>query len=160
MTPSGSLWAESPRRKHKEAQYIYLVSKAKSNLIYDWQSVRQSVCLGVEHPFGTCYQILLPVGMLLSESCGLVSVGRLLWREDGSAICNVITQWSQSRRTRNHTLLYHLILPKPGGPGFHIYIPQEQGDPALGCLVSELQWRRGNGEWCYPMGKRHNTIYE
>jgi hypothetical protein len=29
----------------------------------------QSVCLGIEHPCGTCDQILLPVGMLLSEIC-------------------------------------------------------------------------------------------
>jgi hypothetical protein len=33
----------------------------------------QSVCLGIEHPCGTCDQILLPVGMLLSEICGHVS---------------------------------------------------------------------------------------
>jgi hypothetical protein len=31
------------------------------------------VCLGIEHPRGTCDQILLPVGMSLSEICGLVS---------------------------------------------------------------------------------------
>jgi hypothetical protein len=30
-------------------------------------TVNQSVCLGIEHPCGTCDQILLPVGMLLSE---------------------------------------------------------------------------------------------
>jgi hypothetical protein len=71
-------------------------------------------------------QILLPVGMLLSETCGLVSVERPLWREDGSAICSVITHWSEWRRTRNRTLLSHLRLPKPGGPGSRIYIPQEQ----------------------------------
>jgi hypothetical protein len=55
----------------------------------------QSVCLGIEHPCGTPDQILLPVGMLLFEICGHVSVGRPLWREDGSAICSVITQWSE-----------------------------------------------------------------
>jgi hypothetical protein len=38
----------------------------------------QSVCLGVERPSGTCEQILLPVGMLLSEICSFVSVGRPL----------------------------------------------------------------------------------
>jgi hypothetical protein len=54
----------------------------------------ESVSLGVEDPCGTCDQILLPVGMLLSEICGLVSVGRPLWWEDRSAICSVITQWS------------------------------------------------------------------
>jgi hypothetical protein len=41
-------------------------------------TVSKSVCLGSEHPCGTCDQILLPVGMLLSEICGLVSVGRPL----------------------------------------------------------------------------------
>jgi hypothetical protein len=91
----------------------------------------QSLCLGVEHPFGICDQILLPVGMLLSELCGLVSVERSLWREDGSAICSVITQWFESRRTRNHTLLSHLRLPQPGGLGSRIYIPQEQGGPVI-----------------------------
>jgi predicted transporter len=44
----------------------------------DGRSVSQSVCLGIEHPCGTCDQILLLVGMLLSEICGLVSVGRPL----------------------------------------------------------------------------------
>jgi hypothetical protein len=88
--------------------------------------VGQSVCLGIEHPCGTCGQILLPVGMLLSGICGLVSIGRLLWREDGSAICSVITQWSESLTTRNHTLLSYLRLPQPGRPGSRIYIPQEQ----------------------------------
>jgi hypothetical protein len=42
-------------------------------------------------------------------------VGRPLWREDGSAICSVITQWSETRRTRNQTSLSHLRLPKPRG---------------------------------------------
>jgi hypothetical protein len=81
--------------------------------------------------------------VLLSEICGLVSVGRPVWREDGSAICNVITQWSESRRTRNHTLLSHLRLPQPGGPGSRIYIPQEQGGPVipLGTVLSESRVR-------------------
>jgi hypothetical protein len=55
-------------------------------------------------------------------SC-LVSIGRPLWQEDGSAICSVITRLSESRRTRNHTLLSHLRLPQPGGPGSRISIP-------------------------------------
>jgi hypothetical protein len=76
---------------------------------------------------GTCDQILLSVRRLFSESCCLVSVERPLCREGGSAICSVITQWSESLRTRNHTLLSYLRLPQPGGPGSRIYIPQEQG---------------------------------
>jgi hypothetical protein len=79
----------------------------------------------------TCDQILLPVGRLLSEICGLVSVGLPLWRGDGSAIFSVITQWSESSRTHNHTLLSHLRLPQPGRPGSSIYIPQEQGGPVI-----------------------------
>jgi hypothetical protein len=94
------------------------------------QSVSQSVCLGIEHPCGTCDQILFPVGML-SETCGLVSLEHSLSRENGSAICSVITQWSESLRIRNHTLLSHLRLPQPGGPGSCIYIPQEQGGPVI-----------------------------
>jgi hypothetical protein len=35
------------------------------------------VCLGIEYPCGACDQILFPVGMLLSEIRGLVSVGAL-----------------------------------------------------------------------------------
>jgi hypothetical protein len=68
--------------------------KSKWKLLYDWRSVSQTVCLDIEYPCGTCDQLLLPVGMLLSEIFGLVSIGRPLWREDGSAICSVITQWS------------------------------------------------------------------
>jgi hypothetical protein len=49
--------------------------------------------------------------------------GRPLWWEDGCAICNVITQWSESLRTRNHTLLSHLRHLQPGGSGPRIYIP-------------------------------------
>jgi hypothetical protein len=69
--------------------------------------------------------------MLLSDSCGRVSVGRPLWRENGSAICSEIIQCSESRRTHNHTLLSHLRVLQPGGPGSRIYIPQEQGDPVI-----------------------------
>jgi hypothetical protein len=57
--------------------------------------------------------------------------GGPLWREDGSAICSVITQWPEWRRTRNHTLLSHLRLPQPGGPSSRIYIPQENGGPFI-----------------------------
>jgi hypothetical protein len=40
----------------------------------------------------------------------LFVLGRPLWREDGSAICSAVCQWSESRRTRNHTLLSRLRL--------------------------------------------------
>jgi hypothetical protein len=73
-------------------------------------TVSQSVCLGIEYPCGTHDKILFPFRMLLSEICGLVSMGHPLWREDGPAICGVSIQWSESHRTRNHTLLSHLRL--------------------------------------------------
>jgi hypothetical protein len=60
-------------------------------------------------------------------SCRNVAVS---W-EDGSVICSVITQWSESLRTRNHTLLSHLRLPQPGGPGSRIYVPQEPGGSVI-----------------------------
>jgi hypothetical protein len=125
----------------------------------------QSVCLGIEYPCGTCDQILFPFGMLLSEICNLVSVRRCLWREDGPAICGVITQWSESLRTRNHTLLSRLRLPQPGGPGSRIYIPQEQGGtvipPGTGFPLSRLlrlaglRWRYSNP----PPTWRDRSVY-
>jgi hypothetical protein len=102
----------------------------KSKLFYGCRSVSQSVCLGIEYPCGTCDQVLLPVRVLMSEICGLISVSRPLWRKDESAICSVITQWPESRRTCNHTLLSHLRLPQPGGPGSRIYIPPGTGWPS------------------------------
>jgi hypothetical protein len=104
--------------------------------------------------FGTFDQILLPVGTLLSESCGLVSVGRPHWREDGSAVFSAINQWSESRRTRNQSLLSHLRLSQLGGPDSRIYIPQEQGGLVIpsgnGFLLRRLlrlaglRWRYSN----------------
>jgi hypothetical protein len=84
----------------------------------------------------TVSQILLPVGILLSEIWGLLSVGHPLWREDGSAICSVITQWCELLKTRNHTLLSYLRLPQPGGPS----ILQEQGGPLRGSRLL-YDWR-------------------
>jgi hypothetical protein len=39
--------------------------------------------------------------------------------------------WLESRRAHNHILLSHLRLSQPGGLGFCIYIPQEQGGPVI-----------------------------
>jgi hypothetical protein len=102
--------------------------------------VSQSVCLRSEHPCGTCDQILLPVGVLLSEICGLIFVRRPLWREDGSAIYSVITQWSGSCRTCNHTLLSHLRLPQPGGPGSPRNMVAQLYPRALGSQLT-LVWQ-------------------
>jgi hypothetical protein len=61
-------------------------------------TVSQSVCLGLLFP-SFCRKIAL-----------LFFLGRPLWREDGSVICNAICQWSESPRTHNHTLLSNLRL--------------------------------------------------
>jgi hypothetical protein len=71
---------------------------------YDWRSVSQSVCLGVGNPIGAHDQILL-FPFLWRKIALLFVLGRPLWREDGSVICCAICQWSESRRTHNHTLL-------------------------------------------------------
>jgi hypothetical protein len=90
-------------------------SKSKWKLLYDWrsvsQSVSQSVCLGIEHACGACDQILLHVGILLSEICGLVSIERPLWREDGSAISKLIYDWQSVSMSWYRALLWEL---RPG----------------------------------------------
>jgi hypothetical protein len=96
-----------------------------------WLTVIQSICLGVHSE--TCDMILLPVGRLLSERCGLVSMGHPPWPEDGPVVCSAVTQWSESHRTYNHTLLSHLRLLQPGRPDSRIYeyVSQEQGGPVI-----------------------------
>jgi hypothetical protein len=53
-------------------------------------TVSQSVCLGIEHPCGTCDQILLPVGTLLSYFCGAPSLTR-------GRVCNLQCNHSMVR---------------------------------------------------------------
>jgi hypothetical protein len=72
-------------------------------------TVRQSACLDVGHPFWAHDQILL-FSFLRRKIALLFILGRPLWREDGSVICSAICQWSESRRTHNHTFLSHLRL--------------------------------------------------
>jgi hypothetical protein len=112
-----------------------------SRLLYDWQLASQYVLVsntlvGLANRY-----------YFLTEGCSLVSVRRPLWREDMSAIYSVVTEWSESRRTRNHTSLSHLRVPQPGGLGSHIYIPQEEAGPVIPpgtgfpLRLSGLRWR-------------------
>jgi hypothetical protein len=122
-------------RKMRESVWRFLTTWVKPTILPKVEvtlrlTVSQLLCLGIEHPSGTCDQILLPVGMFLSEICGLVSLGRPLWREDGSAICSLITQQSESLRTRNHTLLSHLRLPPTWRARFPYLYPLGTGWPS------------------------------
>jgi hypothetical protein len=120
------------------------------------QSVSRSVCLDINDPYGTCDQILLHVGVLVSEICGLISVRRPVWLEDGSAICSAITQWSESRRTRNHTLLssetpptWRAMFPylHPPGTGWPSYTPGHW--VAFTSSLTTRLWRLAGLRWRY-----------
>jgi hypothetical protein len=84
-------------------------SRSRSYFTTDSQSVSQSVCLGVGHPFGAHDQILLFPFFPLTFALLLI-LGRPFWREDRFAICSAICQWSESRRTHNRTFLSYLRL--------------------------------------------------
>jgi hypothetical protein len=109
--------SSSKHPNHVKSHYrtsLHLRTPQSKSQVSSRLTVSQSVFLDIEHPFETCVKILLPVEMLLSEICGLVSMWRTLWREDGSVICSVITQWSVSLTICIHTLLSNLRLLQPG----------------------------------------------
>jgi hypothetical protein len=125
----GGLWLEGPQnpptrssdKRTVRGRHIRMAANCEVEVplrLTVGRSVGQSVCPGVEPILGLVTRYyFLSEGW--SESCGLVSVGSPLWREDGSAVCSAITQWSESRRTCNHNLLSYLRLPQPGAEGFH-----------------------------------------
>jgi hypothetical protein len=81
MTP---VWRISMKDLPLNSDWSLLLSnsKSKSKSHCDWQSVSQSVSLGIEPHLGPMTRYLF-----LSDSYVLVSVGRPLWREDGSVFC-------------------------------------------------------------------------
>jgi hypothetical protein len=56
---------------------------------------------------GVHYQIL-HFPSFCRKTALLFVFARPLWREHGSIICRALCQWSESRRTHNHTLMSHL----------------------------------------------------
>jgi hypothetical protein len=95
--------------RNKVAQSYLQALWSRSYFTTDGQTVRMS---WFRAHSGTCEQILLPFGRFLSESCYPVSMGRPLWREDGSA--EPVTRLAQ-----------------PGGPVSRISIPQKQRGPVI-----------------------------
>jgi hypothetical protein len=114
------LWSKGLSNYFTENNYLlgicyihnFMFVKVKVTL---WLTVGQSVSMSWCQAHSWTHDQIIT--SFLSEICCPFSVGRPLWREDGSAVCSAITQWPESRRTHNHTLLSHLRLPQPGGPG-------------------------------------------
>jgi hypothetical protein len=82
-----------------------------------WPAVSWPIRPGVGHPFRTHDQIPSPP-FFCRTIVLLFDLGRPLWRENGSAICSAICQWSASRR-------------KYSNPAAHGAIPHEQSGPGL-----------------------------
>jgi hypothetical protein len=92
------------------AQFCYL-PKSKSKLCYDWRSAGQSVLEKSTH-LG-----LTTRSWLLSDSCGFVDLGRPLWREDGSVVCNCY--WSSPAQSFLGPSPVGLVVCLPGlGPHY------------------------------------------
>jgi hypothetical protein len=136
-------------------RHAYL--KLKLKLIYDRQSVGQSVLVLGDHlgpvtnsfflleiSFRQLRVCLLFCSTLSDDRTGLQFTVKLLL-----GLARAVTLRSKSRRTDRHILLSHLRLPQPGESGSRIYIPQEQGGPVIppcGRLLrlAELRWRYSN----------------
>jgi hypothetical protein len=74
----------------------------------DGQSASSSLCRApLSFPLQD-FNFLIFHNYFLSSSCRVPSLTR-----ERVVICSAITQWPESRRTHNHTLLFHFILPQP-----------------------------------------------
>jgi hypothetical protein len=71
-----------PCLQHAHLSAGFFLLRSRSRSLCDWQSVSQSVSLGVEPHLG-----LMTRYLLLFDSYGLGFVGRPLWWEDGSVFC-------------------------------------------------------------------------
>jgi hypothetical protein len=73
-------------------------------------------------------------------------------------LARAVTFRSKSCRTHGRILLSHFKLPQPGGPGPHIFIPQEQDGPVIplgtGFPFCRLLWLAGI-QWRYSNPPPH-----
>jgi hypothetical protein len=110
---------------------LYIFSRSRNYFTTKGQSVSQSVCLGVKPTLG----LVIRYDFLSERCCVKVSVlflwGALSDERNGLLfeVCT-ITQWSESCRTRNHTLLSHLRLPSTRGARFKYLYLQGTGWPS------------------------------
>jgi hypothetical protein len=104
-------------------------------------------------------QLLLswPDFCFLSDNYGFLDMGHPLWQEDGSVIYSYNYFWalpeqsllgqSPAELMTIFYLLSHFRLPRFGGPGPCIYIPQEEGGLVIPLdTVSPLTTRRATAE--------------
>jgi hypothetical protein len=130
-------------KRYRQTDLVGDSTRSRSYFTTDSQSVSQYVLVS------SALVGLATRYYFLSECCCLKFAVLYLWgrplrREDWSAICNVITHWSESLRTRNHALLSHLRLPQPGGPGSRIYIPRNRVAQLYARALAGLRWRYSN----------------
>jgi hypothetical protein len=104
-----------------------------------WPTVSRPVCPGVRCPSETCDQFffLLEISFRQLRLCYFVAPSLTRgW------VCNLLFNcfWAlpeQSllgRSPAELTAIFYCLIwdsPQPGGPGSHIYIPQEQDDPVI-----------------------------
>jgi hypothetical protein len=112
----GAQWLTRGKKSHEV--------EVELKFIYYRRSVGQSVLVSGSHP-ESMIRFLFYVWQLW-----VFYVERPLWQEDESVICSYDSLWALpeqslwgSHRIHDHSLLSHLRLPEPGGPGPRIYIP-------------------------------------
>jgi hypothetical protein len=99
-------------------------SQSQSYLTTDGQSASLSWCQATIRAHDQFF-FLLEI-CLDSHGFGICNLLLLL------VLTNAVSLGSESRGTQDHILLPQFLrLPQPGGPGFRIYIPQEQGYPDI-----------------------------